>query len=108
LLSGFFGGKREKGGRVKAGKAHLVGEDGPEPFIPDRPGIILPNSVLNQKPMGSGSSQTILSMPISINAPGADAAKLEGVRQELQSLKGAIPKIIESTVTRKQIRGTRA
>lgn len=36
---------RARGGRVTAGVPYLVGEDGPEPFIPDRSGTIVPNDV---------------------------------------------------------------
>lgn len=41
-----FGGPRAGGGRVTAGKAFLVGEAGPEPFIPDSNGTVLPNGAL--------------------------------------------------------------
>lgn len=41
-----FGGPRAAGGPVQAGKTYLVGEKGPEPFIPRRSGTILPNSAL--------------------------------------------------------------
>jgi len=37
-----FGGPRASGGRVMPGRTFLVGEEGPEPFIPDVPGTILP------------------------------------------------------------------
>lgn len=46
-LFGFkFGGARATGGPVSPGQAYLVGERGPEPFIPNTAGTILPNSVL--------------------------------------------------------------
>lgn len=41
-----FGGPRASGGPVQAGKTYLVGEEGPEPFIPGRSGTILPNRAL--------------------------------------------------------------
>jgi len=41
-----FGGPRASGGPVQTGKTYLVGEKGPEPFIPRRSGTILPNSAL--------------------------------------------------------------
>lgn len=37
---------RAKGGPVDAGKPYIVGEQGPEPFIPSSSGTILPNSAL--------------------------------------------------------------
>ena len=41
-----FGGARARGGPVTPDKAFLVGERGPEPFIPSSAGTILPNSAL--------------------------------------------------------------
>lgn len=55
FLSGMFGGARANGGPVEAGKAYLVGERGPEPFIPRTNGTILPNSVMQ----GGGSNFNI-------------------------------------------------
>lgn len=43
-----FAGEREKGGPVMSGKAYLVGEKGPEPFIPSSNGTILPNDFLQR------------------------------------------------------------
>lgn len=41
-----FGGARANGGDVSPGSWYMVGERGPEPFIPRVPGTILPNSAL--------------------------------------------------------------
>lgn len=38
-----FGGPRAEGGRVSPGHWYMVGERGPEPFIPDTAGTIVPN-----------------------------------------------------------------
>lgn len=40
-------GMRE-GGPVEAGKPYLVGEEGPEVFVPERPGFIIPNEELQR------------------------------------------------------------
>jgi hypothetical protein len=40
-----FGGARSTGGDVSAGKSYMVGERGPERFVPDVPGRILSNDV---------------------------------------------------------------
>ncbi|MDF1720510.1 MAG: hypothetical protein P1U65_07545 [Minwuia sp.] len=47
-IAGLFGGAFAKGGRPPAGKASLVGEKGPELFVPDRPGTIIPNDVISR------------------------------------------------------------
>ncbi|MCX8125813.1 MAG: hypothetical protein N3E40_01535 [Dehalococcoidia bacterium] len=36
------------GGPVEPGKPHLVGEEGPEVFVPERPGFIIPNDELER------------------------------------------------------------
>jgi hypothetical protein len=41
-----FGGARATGGPVTAGQAYLVGERGPEPFIPSTSGTVLPTASL--------------------------------------------------------------
>ena len=43
ILSGSFGGGRASGGPVTAGKSYVVGEKGPELFVPGRSGSIVPN-----------------------------------------------------------------
>lgn len=45
-LGALFGGARANGGPVSPGSWYMVGERGPEPFIPRVPGTILPNSAL--------------------------------------------------------------
>lgn len=57
-----MGGGMAMGGSLRDGKAHLVGENGPEVFMPDTPGRIIPNHVFNQltnaiTSMSSRSSQ---------------------------------------------------
>ncbi len=41
FIMSLFGGNRARGGSVSAGRAYLVGEEGPEPFIPSSSGRIL-------------------------------------------------------------------
>jgi len=45
FLSGLFGGFRAAGGPVSFGKAYVVGERGPELFMPSASGKIIPNGV---------------------------------------------------------------
>jgi len=47
-LGGYkLAGARAKGGPVTAGKMYMVGERGPEPFIPNSSGTIIPNGALS-------------------------------------------------------------
>ncbi len=41
-----YGGGKASGGRVSPGSWYMVGENGPEPFVPDSAGTIHPNSAL--------------------------------------------------------------
>ena len=43
FFSNFFGGARADGGPVSRGKGYLVGERGPEMFVPGMSGAIVPN-----------------------------------------------------------------
>ena len=53
--TGEIAGFRAAGGPVQAGKMYIVGERGPEPFMPGVSGTILPNSALGV----SGSAPNI-------------------------------------------------
>ena len=58
ISSGFgsvFGGFFAAGGRPQLGKVSVVGENGPELFVPDSAGTILPNSVARREYSAPGS-----------------------------------------------------
>jgi hypothetical protein len=46
-----FGGPRAKGGPVSAGKTYMVGEKGPEMFVPNQGGKIVSNDALAAQPI---------------------------------------------------------
>jgi TP901 family phage tail tape measure protein len=62
----FVVGEKAHGGAVSAGSPFLVGERGPELFVPDRSGTIVPNNVLNQ------SSQRSVTVEINGAVFGSD------------------------------------
>ena len=79
-LGGLFG--RASGGSVSSNQPYLVGERGPELFVPSSAGRIENGS------MGSSSSAGGISVGINIDARGADAqaaARLQAVAGEIQS-----------------------
>ncbi len=88
-LLGAFGGARARGGDVSPGQAYLVGELGPEPFIPAGRGTILPTSSL------AGSGKKGGEIAITVNVTGARGnAEIEqmvqsGVRSGVQQALGA-------------------
>jgi hypothetical protein len=77
-LGSLFGGARASGGSVQPGRAYLVGERGPEPFIPSTAGTIMP----------TGSLQS--SSNITVNLTAIDTkdfvGKMVEVKRELATL----------------------
>ncbi|HEV7266487.1 MAG TPA: tape measure protein [Falsiroseomonas sp.] len=74
-LGGLF---RAEGGPVDSGKPYVVGERGPEWFVPRQSGTVLPN--------GAAPGGTTIHTSIAIDARGADA----GVEARLRLLSGQI------------------
>ena len=76
-LGSIFGGFFANGGRPPIGKASFVGEQGPELFVPDSAGTIIPNDQLN----GNGGGPTIFA---DMRGASVDAvARLEAFVAEL-------------------------
>ena len=69
-----FGGFFADGGRPPLGKASIVGERGPELFIPDTAGTIIPN----------GIGGTTYSPTFNIDARGADEGVLTRIEQAVE------------------------
>jgi hypothetical protein len=80
------------GGPVAAQKAYLVGEKGPEVFVPGISGNIIPNNMLGRlgqvprmsAPMGGGGNVTNISVNVSV-APLTDPA--ETGRQVVEAIR---------------------
>lgn len=102
LTSGLPG--KASGGPVSANRPILVGERGPEILIPKAAGVVVPNHAIRG---GSGGSGLVVSMPVSIHAPGADAAKLSSLVDEVKTLQRTLPKQVGAIVQRRQTRNTR-
>jgi len=79
---------REKGGPVQPGKPFIVGEKGPEMFVPNQSGNIVPNNK-----MGMGG-------PVNVNFT-INAIDTRGFRSLLNNEKGTIVNIINQAVTDK-------
>jgi hypothetical protein len=65
--AGIFGGLFAKGGRPPLGKVSIVGEKGPELFVPDTAGTIIPNNMI------SVGAQVPIDMPAAAAPGGARA-----------------------------------
>ena len=59
FFSGLFGGARQRGGPVQAGQAYVVGEAGPELFVPNASGNIVANDVIQGGEGGGAQNITI-------------------------------------------------
>lgn len=110
LLSGLFGGGgggwqtsvqfagyRADGGPVDAGKMYMVGERGPEPFIPSVPGTILPNGAL-------GGSVSV-TLHTSVDARGATEGTAAQIERALAARDAQLPGQITSAVQTMKDRG---
>jgi len=82
------------GGRPPVGRASMVGERGPELFIPDVAGTVYPNGT---GPGGGGLSVTI-------NAPGATAETVAMIRREIASAFGPMVSAATSNTMREMSR----
>lgn len=92
LFGALFGGARANGGSVTAGNAYLVGERGPEPFIPSTSGTVLPTSSLLG---GGGDTHQYVFHPNSINSN--DPAAVE--RSVKRAIEAARPGLVADSVS---------
>lgn len=68
---------RATGGSVTAGRAYMVGEDGPEPFIPQSSGVIIPNHRLSAS--GGGAQK----VTVVVQANDYFDARVAGISQQV-------------------------
>lgn len=68
------------GGPAKAGRAHIVGERGPELFVPRSSGTVIPNHA-----MGGGGTNVV----VNVDASGTNVEGDEGSSRQLGALVGA-------------------
>ena len=77
FLGGLFGGGKERGGRVSAGGAYVVGERGPELLqMGSKGGNVIPNSQLD----GGGGTTNVVT--INVDASGTEVQGNDGQANE--------------------------
>jgi len=81
ILGFLSGGKLAEGGRAAGGKSFLVGEKGPELFVPSRSGNVIPNDKLG----GGGNT----SVTVNVDASGSSVEGNESDSEQLGRLIGA-------------------
>jgi len=90
FFASIFGGPRANGGPVGAGKAYMVGERGPELFVPNSSGSIMPNDQLSAEG-GNGTNVTI-NYHISSGISRTELAPI--LESERKRLKAEIPDMV--------------
>lgn len=85
-------GRRASGGPVSAGKRYLVGERGPEYFVPRISGLIIPNSGPRTAAAAAGPGGGI-TVNLTVNASGAGGNIESGIKQGADYLVRELRKI---------------
>lgn len=87
-LQGFFGGLFgfQHGGRPPIGRPALVGEAGPELFVPDRSGSIISNQALQSVPRGTGGKTVVVNQNFDFR--GAGPGVMSEVKRGMRQLQG--------------------
>jgi len=86
----FLSGMRAEGGPVGAGGAYVVGEKGPELFVPSSSGSIVPNGAMGS----SGGSAGGVTVNYNIAAGVSRAELVPILEQERRRLKAEIPDMV--------------
>ena len=90
IFGSLFGGQYADGGRPPVGRASLVGERGPELFVPNRSGTIIPNDQLG------GSSNTVT---VNVDAKGTEVS---GNSDQSRQLGTAISRAVQAELVKQQ------
>jgi len=85
-----FGGFRASGGSVNSGSSYMVGERGPELFVPGRSGTIVPNDK-----MGGGTTNVV----VNVDAKGSS---VEGNEQGANQLGRVISAAVQSELIKQK------
>lgn len=100
-LGSIFGGARAGGGSVRAGMRYMVGEQGPEMFVPSVPGMVVPRF---EGPASAASGGVPGAQSLSISAPLIVQGSItEDVLPRVQAMMAAqareLPRVIDARVS---------
>ena len=93
FLGGIIGGLFANGGRPPVGKASIVGERGPELFVPKVAGTIIPNNAI-----GGGDNTTNM-VTVNVDASGSSVA---GNSTDAQALGAAIGAAVQAQLIKEK------
>ena len=89
FLGGLIGGLFANGGRPPVGKVSVVGERGPELFVPKVAGTIIPNNAIG----GGGTTNNMIT--VNVDASGTS---VQGNGSEADQLGGLIASVVQATI----------
>ncbi len=96
FLGGILGGLFANGGRPPVGKVSVVGERGPELFVPKVAGTIIPNNAIG----GGGTTNNMIT--VNVDASGTS---VQGNGSEADQLGGLIASVVQATIIDEQRAG---
>ncbi|MET4806792.1 phage tail tape measure C-terminal domain-containing protein [Limibacillus sp. MBR-115] len=86
-LGSLFGGFFAKGGPVSGGKPIVVGEEGPELFVPGRSGAIVPNGALGRGAQSAGNTINVTVAPnFALGVQSTVKAEVMGLMPQIASV----------------------
>jgi len=97
FLGGILGGLFANGGSPPVGKVSVVGERGPELFVPKVAGTIIPNNAI-----GGGGGTTNNMITVNVDASGTS---VQGNGSEADQLGGLIASVVQATIIDEQRAG---
>ena len=86
-----FGGGRATGGPVMSGTTYMVGEKGPELFMPGRSGTVIPNDAL-----GGGSTNVV------VNVDASGNSNVQGDAAQAKQLGVALSAAVQAELVKQQ------
>jgi len=87
-----FGGGKATGGSVMAGTTYMVGEKGPELFMPGRSGTVIPNDAL-----GGGGSTSVV-----VNVDASGNSNVQGDQAQAKQLGVAVSAAVQAELVKQQ------
>jgi tape measure domain-containing protein len=96
FLGGLIGGLFANGGQPPVNKISVVGERGPELFVPKTAGTIIPNNALG----GGGTTNNMIT--VNVDATGSS---VQGNGSEADQLGGLIASVVQATIIDEQRAG---
>lgn len=93
ILGGIFGGARAAGGPVNTGMAYMVGEHGPELFVPSSSGRIVPNG------SGAGATNVTINQNFALGVSDTVRAEMIGMMPAFRA--NAVAAVDEARIRRK-------